>query len=201
MPAIKLFYAPRTRALKTLWLLEEMGLTYEIELHELKHGNFQGQVVPGGKFPALQVGSVTMNESGAILAYLLDLYPSDLAPARTSTAWPEFLTWVHYADSTAFSVFEMLMWHTGGFEEDKRAAIVVETETPWAHAMLTHIDQALEGKDFIVANTFSAADIHLWFACQLAQRARLTSSYENVLRWMKQLQTRPALLRALKVGS
>lgn len=195
---MKLYHAPNTRSLKILWLLEELGLDYELDKRELdRGGGFHSQTIPGGKFPAFEDGPVVMNESGAIMEYILDRYDDgSLAPRRTSPEWPAFLTWLHYAESTAFPVFQNVGFHTFLLPEAQRAGVVAETETPWAHDILNHIDGALVGREYLLGDRFGAADIQLGFATFLAKRLNLLEQHPEVASWLSRLEARPALRRA-----
>lgn len=196
---MKLHHAQGTRSVKVLWLLEELDLDYELERHELAlGGGFHSQNIPGGKFPAFEDGHVVMNESGAILEYVLERYGKGaLAPDRKSPAWPQFLKWLHYAEATAFPVFQNIAFHTFQLSVEKRAPIVVETETPWAHDILNHIDKSLAGRDYLLGDAFGAADIQMGFAVFMAQRLDLLKPHENVQAWLDRLARRPALQTAL----
>ncbi len=196
---LTLYHAPNTRSVKVRWLLEEMGINYRLETRELQlGGGFHSQNVPGGKFPAVTDGDVVMNESAAIMEYILDRYgPAGLAPARDSSGWPLFLQWLHYAESTAFPVFQNIAFHSFQLAESMRAPVVVANETPWAKDILKHIDQQLAAGGYLLGSRFSAADIQLGFAVFMAQRIGLVDGYSHVAAWLQRLQQRPALARAL----
>ncbi len=73
---MKLYYAARTRAVRVLWLLEELGLPYELVRRPFDppSDRFFSQSTPTGKFPTLVDGDVTLCESGAIVEYILERY-------------------------------------------------------------------------------------------------------------------------------
>ena len=84
---IKLWYAPRTRSARILWLLEELGLAYELEPVEFRptSDRFFQQSTPTGKLPTIEDGGVVMCESGAIVEYILERYGEGrLAPPVAS---------------------------------------------------------------------------------------------------------------------
>jgi glutathione S-transferase len=96
---LKLYFAPRTRAIRIRWLLEELRVP-----HELEHVDFRpqstpfSQATPFGRIPVLVDGEITIGESGAILEYVLEKYGNgQLAPAVGSAQRGEFLQWVHFA--------------------------------------------------------------------------------------------------------
>src|SRR5262249_41812120 len=112
-PMIVLYYAPRTRAVRIRWLLEELGLPYELRrVPFAAPQNVFTQATPLGKFPVIEDGDVTIGESGAILEYVLERYGDGrLAPAIGSSLRGPFLQWVHFAESTAFPPLGTIVWH------------------------------------------------------------------------------------------
>ena len=102
---IKLYFAPRTRAVRILWLLEELGLPYELARVDFKPttDRFFIQDTPTGKLPTIEDDGLVMAESGAIIEYILEKYGEGrLAPPPGSPARPAYLQWFHFAESTAF---------------------------------------------------------------------------------------------------
>ena len=196
---ITLFHAKNTRSLRVRWLLEELGVEYRLEERALKlGGGTHSQDTPGGKFPAIRDGAVDMIESGAILEYVLDRYGTGrLSPRRESPEWADHLQWVHFAEGTAFPPLQNVAAHTFQLPEPQRAQVVVETETPWVHGVLRFVDDALEGRSYLLGDDFMAADIMLGFSIFMAQRLELLSDYPNIRSWLERLQERPALHRAL----
>ena len=72
---IKLYHSPRSRSVRVRWLLEKLGLPYELVQRAYKPPALPfAQDSPMGKFPALEDGPVVMIESGAIVEYLLEQY-------------------------------------------------------------------------------------------------------------------------------
>ena len=101
---LTLYYAPRTRAVRVRWLLEELGVPHELRRVPFvpPTGGFFSQATPLGKFPVLVDGDVTIFESGAIVEYVLERYGQGrLAPAAGSPLRGPFLQWLHFAEATA----------------------------------------------------------------------------------------------------
>ena len=100
---MKVYYAPNTRAVRIVWLLEELGLDYEIERFRLGDKSMREPgylaVHPMGRVPALEDGDVTMFESGAIVEYILARHGGGrLIPETASADFPEYLQWLHYSE-------------------------------------------------------------------------------------------------------
>lgn len=112
---IRLYFAPRTRSVRILWLLEELELPYELEhvTFEPPAKRFFGQKTPSGKLPTVEDGAVTMSESGAIIEYILECYGSGrLAPPVGTPERAAFLQWLHFSESTAFPPLGIVVWLT-----------------------------------------------------------------------------------------
>src|ERR1041384_1272784 len=111
---IKLYHAPFTRSIRVLWLLEELGVPYELErvaFQPPKHPF--SQPTPYGKVPAIADGDVEMIESGAIVEYGPERYgKGKLAPAPGSPERGPFLQWLHFAEATALPPVGDIVRHT-----------------------------------------------------------------------------------------
>ena len=130
---IKLYHAPLSRSVRILWLLEELGLPYELVTLELTPPAPRpfAQATPTGKFPTIEDGAVTMFESGAILEYLIERYGErSLAPALDSPQRATYLQWVHFAEGTAFSGLGNIFWHTRFKQDAERIPEAIHDSVP-----------------------------------------------------------------------
>ena len=195
---IKLYHCKGTRSIRIYWLLEELGIPFELcEMQMRITGRTHTQPVPGGKFPAIEDGNVVMSESGAIVEYILDRYGEGrLQPARESAQWGEFLQWLHFAEGTAFPNLQNVAFHSHQLPPDKRVQAVIDLEMPFVEGMLDRVNQALAGRSYLLGAEFSAADIMLGFSLFLAKRLRLLGPYPNIAGWLERLEARPALQKA-----
>ncbi|MEM8768208.1 MAG: glutathione S-transferase family protein, partial [Pseudomonadota bacterium] len=142
---ITVYAAPRTRAVRIVWLLEEMGLPYELELVNFKPttDRFFIQDTPTGKIPTLVDDDVVMSESGAIIEYLLEKYggisANSLAPATGTAARARYLQWLHYAESTAFSPLGVVIWLTLYRQDARDHPVLVEDARARAERTFEHL--------------------------------------------------------------
>jgi glutathione S-transferase len=204
---LKLYHAPLSRSVRILWLLEELGLPYELETVTLEPPAPTpfAQKTPFGKVPALEDGGVAMFESGAILEYVLETYGEGrLAAPPGSPLRARFLQWVHFADSTAFVGLGNIAWHTR-FAQDTDAESVASALSDyraWAVAALDLLERELERKDFLLGAEFSGADVMVGYTVLVAKSFGLVSEqHPNVDRYLARLTERPALRTALKSGA
>src|SRR6185436_19852586 len=125
---IKLYHAPLTRSIRIYWLLEELGLPYELSIVKFTPGKTPfAQATPYGKVPAIEDGDVVMIESGAILEYILEKSGQGrLAPAPGTAARPAFLQWVYFSEATVLPPVGDIVRHTLFKPEPERIPAVVE---------------------------------------------------------------------------
>jgi glutathione S-transferase len=197
---IKLHYAPRTRAIRVLWLLEELGLPYELVRGEFvpPTTRFFQQATPTGKYPTLEDGDVVMCESGAIVEYLLERYGAGrLAPAPGSPQRAAFLQWLHYAESTAFPPIGIVVW-LSRYRKGADGDALLEDARARAASGLDFLEQALGDRTYVLGEEFSAADIMLGFTLVAAASLGLLDERHPALRaYVARLARRPALQKIL----
>src|SRR5262249_21586609 len=156
-----LYHSPRTRSVRIYWLLEELGVPYQLEEVTFTPPTKPfAQSSPYGKLPALEDGDVTMFESGAILEYILERYGQGrLSPPPGTPARAAFLQWVHFAEGTAFPPLGSLAWHTRFKKDADSIPGVIADLRAKADAALEVLERELGGKDYVLGADFSGADI------------------------------------------
>jgi len=197
---IKLYHAPLTRSVRIYWLLEELGVPYELETLAFTPPTTPfSQGTPSGKFPVIQDGDLTISESGAILEYILERYgKSRLAPAPGTPARGPFLQWVHFAEATAFPPLGEIAFNTLFKPEAERIPAVVVEARNRAVVALGVLEEALAGKDYLLGSEFSGADIMMGYTLQVARLLGvLNEQFPNVGGYMARLEARPAFQKAL----
>ncbi|MGH7790565.1 MAG: glutathione S-transferase family protein [Candidatus Binatia bacterium] len=199
---ITLYFAPRTRAIRVRWLLEELGLPHELRRvpFQIPTRTFQQQT-PLGKLPVIEDGEVTICESGAILEYILERYGEGrLAPPIGSPRRGEFLQWMHFAEATAFAPIGVIVWHTlyKGDADAVPAAIAGARER--AFDAFGFVDRALAQRPYLLGDEFSAADIMMGFTIAAAQMlGALDARHANLPPYLARLQARPAFQRSAEL--
>lgn len=201
---IKLYFAPRTRSVRILWLLEELGLPYELERVDFlpPAKNFFAQRTPTGKLPTIEDGDVVMCESGAIVEYILERYGNGrLAPPPGSPKRAAFLQWLHFAESTAFPPLGIVVWLTLYRDDAERHAALIEDARARAAMGLDFLEHALREKTYLLGEEFSAADVMMGFTLVAARvLGVLDDRYPVILGYLARLQGRPAFQKAAAVG-
>jgi len=198
---IKLYYAPRTRAARILWLLEELGLPYELESVEFlpTTDTFFQQKTPTGKLPTIEDGAVVMCESGAIVEYILERYGQGrLAPAIGTPERARFLQWLHYAESTAFPPLGIVVWLTRYREAAAADDALLADARKRAASGLGFLERELGQGPYLLGEAFSAADVMMGFTLMAARLLGvLDSRFPGLGAYLDRLQQRPALKKVL----
>jgi glutathione S-transferase len=201
---IKLYFAPRTRSVRILWLLEELELPYELERVDFQPPakNFFAQRTPLGKLPTIEDDDVIMCESGAIVEYILERYGGGrLAPPAGSRERAEFLQWFHFAESTAFPPLGIVVWLTMYRDDAERQATLVQDARARAAMGLDFLERQLGQETYLVGDVFSAADIMMGFTLVAARvLGVLDDRYPALNSYLARLEARPAYQRAVATG-
>jgi len=198
---IKLYHAPRTRSIRVLWLLEELGLPYELETVEFlpPSTRFFAQKTPLRKLPTIEDGDVVMCESGAILEYILERYGEGrLAPPVGSPLRAAYLQWLHFAESTAFPPLGIVVWLLRYRGDATEYAPLIEDARSRAAAGFGFLEAGLGQKDYLLGDEFSAADIMTGFTLGAARMlGMLDERYPHLQGYIARLETRPAYQKAV----
>ncbi|UTW60131.1 glutathione S-transferase [Kordiimonas sp. SCSIO 12603] len=193
---MKLYWAPQTRSARALWMLEEIGQPYERELIEIKEGTARPDALlaasPMGKVPALVDGEASLSESAAICLYLADRYSlGNLAPALDSAERGKFLYWMMYVPG----VIEPAMAEKfGGWEANKYSHGWGDYES-----MIETLVSALTGKEWLVGDKFTAADVMIGSTCYFMKKFNILPDNDVLDAYVARCLERPAYQTALKI--
>jgi glutathione S-transferase len=199
---IKLYHAPMTRSLRVLWLLEELGLAYEVEKVTFvppgETGPFS-QKTPFGKLPAIEDGGLVMFESGAIVEYVLERYGKGrLAPPVGTPERGTFLQWLHFSEATMFPPLGEIAWNSVFAPEDQRNQGAADGARKRALKTLAVLEKALQGKDYLLGAEFSAADVMMGYTLLAARYfGVLNDDFPNVAAYQARISERAAFQKAL----
>lgn len=199
---MKIHHAPNSRSVRAVWLFEELGLPYDLELYKLGDPAMRAPEYlkkhPMGRVPAVEDGDVTIFESGAIVEYVLSKYGEGrMRPAVDSPIFPAYLQWLHYAEGMLMPQVNLIMVETFFLPPERRNEENVTRATKLLTRMLTAVEAHMaDGKEFI-AGDFSGADIMSGHACIVSKRLKADlSDKPNVEAYIERLTARPAYQRA-----
>lgn len=198
---MKLYYAPQTRAGRPRWILEEIGAPYELVRLDMSKGEHKQpdymKIHPHGAVPALVDGDLAMFESAAICAYLADKFPEKrLAPPIGSPARGLYYQWLVYSMATLEPPVLQIFLNTVMLPEAQRSAAAVEEGRTKFAEVARVLEQALTGKNFILGEQFSAADVMIGSTLVWAQFMGLLTGHPELEGYAKRLSERPAFQSA-----
>ncbi|MEO1661386.1 MAG: glutathione S-transferase [Pseudomonadota bacterium] len=190
------------RSVFTVWLLEELGAPYELDIYirnemgrappELKNAH------PLGKSPVIDDGGFVLAESGAIALYLLEKFDPERTfgpPKGDPAARAEWMQWLMYSEASAFA--PMLMKLLLSRSEDKPPVFDMFASGEVA-LQLGYAEARLEGREFIMGDTFQAPDIGMTYIAQMAERLGELGPYPTLAAYLARNTARPAFQRALE---
>ena len=207
-----------SRSQRILWLLEELGLEYEVKRYQRDPKTMLGPpelfaVHPLGKSPVITDGAQTLAESGAIIEYLVDRYGKGrLAPAPDTPEHLRYTYWLHYAEGSAMPplllnlVFNRL--DQGPMPFFVRPILRKVKQRALASFIDPRIAQHLDFQEaelaktrWFAGNEFSAADVQMSFPVEAAAaRAGLDASRPKLMAFLERIHARPSYQRALQRG-
>jgi glutathione S-transferase len=206
-----------SRSQRVLWLLEELGLPYEIKHYQRDRATMLApetlrQVHPLGKSPVITDGDVTVAESGAIIEYLVERYGNGRLVPTDAADRLRLRYWMHFAEGSAMPplllklVFMKISstrmpFFVKPIARGISARVLGTLVDPNLKRQLDFMEAELGKSEWFAGNEFSAADIQMSFPLEAsAQRAGLDASRPRLMAYLKRIHARPAYLRALERG-
>tara|TARA_B100000700_G_scaffold86355_1_gene97164 strand:+ start:1458 stop:2066 length:609 start_codon:yes stop_codon:yes gene_type:complete len=201
---LKLHFAPNSRAGRIVWLLEELGLPYDINKmafhpQDLKSDEHRSRH-PLGRVPVLEDGEISIYESGAIVEYIIERHKNGgLKPEVASDLYPMFLQWFHYCEGMVMPPINTIIVQTILLPEDRRDETALGQAQRLLSKALVPVEENLEGKDYLIGD-FSAADIMLGHSCFMSNRLGcVTDEMTNLKAYVERIQQRPAFKTAIEM--
>lgn len=198
---MKLYHMPQSRSLRVRWMLEEIGVPYEIVQKSMHDGSLKTpeylKLHPHGAVPTLQDGDLTIYESGAICLYLADKYPdAKLAPPISSPQRGLYYQWVLYAIATIEPPILKVFLNTIQLPEAERQPKVAEEGRTQFKAVCDVVTNALKGKQYLLGDQFTAADIMVGGTLGWASMMGLLADHPALQEYVQRINQRPAAQRA-----
>jgi glutathione S-transferase len=197
---ITLYHCRYTRSVRVRWLLEELGLPFDLmtlAVEELCAPEYD-ELLPLARVPVLADDKLILCESGAIVQYLLETYGyGRLEPSRGSSERPAYLQWFHFAEASLGQPLAAITEHTRRLPGKLRIpAVVVEAKNKASRA-LGVLERALQEREWLTSQ-FSAADIMMGWSAVVAQRHQLvTSEFPSVKAYVARCHQRSLFRRSM----
>ncbi|MFL9918162.1 glutathione S-transferase [Paraburkholderia fungorum] len=207
-----------SRSQRVLWLLEELGVPYEIKRYERDQKTMLAPpelraVHPLGKSPVITDDGQTLAESGAIIEYLVDRYGQGrFAPAAGTQERLRYTYWMHYAEGSAMPplLLKLVALRIASAPMPffarpiaRKIASTLQSSfiDPQLKLHLGYINKELGATGWFVGNDFTAADVQMSFPLEAATaRGGMEGQIPAVVDFLKRIHARPAYQRALERG-
>jgi glutathione S-transferase len=214
---ITVHHLNNSRAQRVLWLLEELGVPYELKHYQrdpktmLAPASLRA-IHPLGKSPVVTDGENTVAESAAILEYLLDRHGQGrLRPEYGTPAYLRYRYFLHYAEGSVMPIL-LLALVFGRMPENNvpfllkplLAGVAKQAEQqfigPQIKLHLDHLEGELKGRRWLVGDELTAADVQMSFIVEGAAVRASLKPYPELSRYLDQIRAQPAYQRALQRG-
>jgi glutathione S-transferase len=192
-----------SRSQRILWLLEELGVPYEIAFH---HRDAETRLAPPalkaihplGKSPVITDDGVVVHETGAIIDYIIRKHGGGRgAPAPGTPDHEKYLQWLHYGEGSAMLPLMLFMYVARLGEAGAPLHPRIESEI--ANHM-GYIEGALAGRAWLVGDGPTGADAQLSFVPEVLKAFGKLAAYPNMAAWIARIHARPAWQRGLDKG-
>ena len=196
-----LHHSPLTRSMRSLWLLYELGVPFEVVTYpfgpELRTPEYLA-LSPLGRTPLLEDGPTRLFESGAICEYLCEQYDPGMLwrwPGHPDRA--AWLQWLHFAETMGQHLAALTQAHIAIRDPADRPVIVMKLEARRLEKTLEVVGAALDGRDHLLPGGFSAVDIGIGWSVHVAQWFTRLEAFPAVASYHRRLSGRAAFRKAL----
>lgn len=212
-----LHHLNNSRSQRLLWMLEEIGVSYELRRYErdaqtMRAPDSLRAIHPLGKSPILTDGDHVIAESGAIIEYIVETHAPQLRPQAGSDAYRDYVYWMHFAEGTLMPplLVKLLAVRISQakvpfFVKPIIKGISKQLETSYAgpenELNLGYINQHLAGRKWFCGDTLTGADFQMSFPLEAAaSRIPDFQIYTNIENFLDRIHARDAYKRALEKG-
>lgn len=198
---MRLHHGWESRSTRSLALLYEMGLEFELVVHSFRKPLYNEafrKLSPAGRVPALEDGDQVIFETGAIAEYLVATYPNcGLGrPIGDPEHW-HWVQWLHFAETIGQHLANLTQHHVVLREDWMRSPTVMKYETMRLRRCLGVVEEGLEGQDYLLKSGFSAVDTNVGYSIYGAAKFVRFDGFPNVAAYLERLLARPAFQKAL----
>ncbi|MGH6990338.1 MAG: glutathione S-transferase family protein [Stellaceae bacterium] len=214
---ITVHHLNNSRSQRILWLLEELGLDYEIKFYQrgpdMRAPASLRSIHPLGKSPIITDGANTIAESGAIISYLVDGYGEGrLIPPPGTPARLQYTYWMHYAEGSLMPPLLMgliasriagpqVPWYARPIARGIANSLRDRFIAPELKLHFDFLEGTLANRAWFTGDAFTAADVQMSFPLEAAAtRAGLEPGRPKLADWLARIHARPAYQRALEKG-
>jgi len=200
---IRLHHVPQSRSMRSLWLLHELGVPFEMVQwpfdKTLRSDEFLA-LNPAGRVPALEIDGERIWETGAITEVLCERFPeAGLGRMPGDPERAEWLIWVHFAETVSQHAAALTQQHVALYEDAMRSPVVMKLEAKRLEKCYAAVEGRLLGRDHLPDSGFSAADISVGQAVYMARHFARIEPFAALADWYGRIAARPGFVAALPV--
>ncbi len=198
---IRLHHCHQTRSMRVLWLLNELGVEFELVVHPFdKSLRSEAYLAlnPAGRVPALEIDGEVWWESGAIVELLCERFPwagMGRLPGEAERA--SWLIWLHFAETISQHLAALTQQHLMLYDDDMRSPVVMKLEAARVGKCYAALEARLTGRDYLLDGGFSAADVAVGQAVYMGQRFARLEGFPALQAWWARLERREAFKASL----
>ena len=202
---ITIYHLSSSRSERIVWLMEELGLEYRLELFQREPNGAAPQPMTAihalGKAPIIRDGDTVLAESGAIVDYIIHRHADGrLAVQPNAPAYARYIYWLHFAEGSLMSLMliALVLSRVPEARDSPVRARVLDRMT----RMLAFVDSEVAGGPYFAGANFTAADIMMTFPFT-TMRHFLDydlAPYSNILAYLERIESRPAYLKAMTLA-
>jgi len=202
---ITIYHLDTSRSERIVWLMEELGLEYKLELFQ-RNANGSApdamkEIHALGKAPVIRDGDTVLAESGAIVDYIVHRYAGDrLAVAPAAADFARYIYWFHFAEGSLMSLLILAL--VLGRVPEADASPVRTRVLERMQQTLSFIDSELAQATYFAGSTFTAADVMMTFPFTTMRHFLKydLAPYANILAYLQRIESRPAYQKAMALA-
>jgi glutathione S-transferase len=187
--------------MRALWLLHELGIQFDVELHpfdKLLRSDDYLKINPAGRVPALELDGEIVCESGAIAEVLCERFsPDDLGRTPGHPERAQWLNWLHFAETISQHAAALTQQHIALYDASMRSPIVTKLEARRLEKCYLAVENQLNGREYLLKSGFTAADISVGQAIYMARHFARLDGFPNTGAWYDRITARAAFQASL----
>ena len=202
---ITLHHCPQTRSMRSLWLLHELGVEFDVQTYAFDKSLRAPAYLeksPAGRVPALDLDGVAIFETGAITEVLCERFsPEVLGRPAGHAERAQWLIWVHFAETISQHAAALTQQHIALRDNAMRSPIVMKLEAARILKCFAALEARLSGREYLLDGGFSAADVSVGQAVYLAKFFAHLDGFEALDAWYARITAREGFQASLPEGA
>ena len=198
---IRLHHCHQTRSMRSLWLLYELGVDFDLVVHPFDKSLRSTEYLalnPAGRVPALELDGQVIWETGAITELLCERFPdAGLGRLLGNADRADWLIWVHFAETISQHTAALTQQHIALYDDSMRSPTVMKLEAKRLEKCYAAVEGRLQGRDHLLDSGFSAADISVGQVVYMARHFARTDAFPRLSEWYGRITARPAFIKSL----